>query len=98
MRQIPNFPVSTVESHKGKLIFGQLSGRKVIAMQGRFHYYEGYNMKEVTFPVRVLKQLGIQKLFVSNAAGGVNLSFQVADLMIIEDHIDLTKREPANRS
>lgn len=92
--KIPNFPVSTVESHKGKLIFGELSGRKVVAMQGRFHYYEGYDMKEVTFPVRVLKLLGIQKLFVSNAAGGVNLNFKIADLMIIEDHIDLTKENP----
>ncbi len=92
--EIPNFPVSTVESHKGKLIFGKLSGRNVVAMQGRFHYYEGYNMKEVTFPVRVLKKLGIQKLFVSNAAGGVNLDYKVADLMIIEDHIDLTKENP----
>ncbi|MFY0591409.1 purine-nucleoside phosphorylase [Roseivirga sp.] len=91
---LPNFPVSTVESHKGKLIFGELAGRKVVAMQGRFHYYEGYDMKEVTFPVRVLKQLGIQKLFVSNAAGGVNLGFKIADLMIIEDHIDLTKENP----
>lgn len=91
---IPNFPVSTVESHKGKLIFGELSGRKVVAMQGRFHYYEGYDMKEVTFPVRVLKLLGIQKLFVSNASGGVNLNFKVSDLMIIEDHIDLTKENP----
>ncbi|OEK03492.1 purine-nucleoside phosphorylase [Roseivirga sp. 4D4] len=91
---IPNFPVSTVESHSGKLIFGKLSGRKVVAMQGRFHYYEGYDMKEVTFPVRVMKKLGIEKLFVSNAAGGVNLSYQVADLMIIEDHIDLTKENP----
>jgi len=92
--KIPNFPVSTVESHKGKLIFGELSGRKIIAMQGRFHYYEGYNMKEVTFPVRVMKALGIQKLFISNAAGGVNLDYQMADLMIIEDHIDLTKENP----
>ncbi|MFT6872484.1 MAG: purine-nucleoside phosphorylase [Roseivirga sp.] len=92
--QIPNFPVSTVESHHGKLIFGMLSGRKVIAMQGRFHYYEGYDMKEVTFPVRVLKLLGIKKLFVSNAAGGVNLNYKIADLMIIEDHIDLTKENP----
>jgi len=91
---IPNFPVSTVESHSGKLIFGKLSGRKVVAMQGRFHYYEGYDMKEVTFPVRVMKKLGIKKLFVSNAAGGVNLTYQVADLMIIEDHIDLTKENP----
>ena len=92
--QIPNFPLATVESHKGKLIFGHLSGRKVVAMQGRFHYYEGYSMKEVTFPVRVLRQLGIQKLLVSSAAGGVNPDFQVADLMVIEDHIDLTKENP----
>ncbi|OEJ99511.1 purine-nucleoside phosphorylase [Roseivirga misakiensis] len=91
---IPGFPVSTVESHKGRLIFGELSGKKVVAMQGRFHYYEGYDMKAVTFPVRVLKLLGIRKLFVSNAAGGVNLNFKVADLMIIEDHIDLTKENP----
>ncbi|WP_323757239.1 purine-nucleoside phosphorylase [Roseivirga sp.] len=93
-KEIPHFPVSTVESHSGRLIFGELSGKKVVAMQGRFHYYEGYDMKEVTFPVRVLKLLGIKKLFVSNAAGGVNLNFQVADLMIIEDHIDLTKDNP----
>lgn len=92
--QIPNFPVSTVESHHGKLIFGELSGRKILAMQGRFHYYEGYDMKEVTFPVRVMKALGIQKLFISNAAGGVNLDYDIADLMIIEDHIDLTKENP----
>ena len=91
---IPHFPVSTVESHKGKLIFGTLSGKPVVAMQGRFHYYEGYDMKQVTFPVRVLKLLGIERLFISNAAGGVNLDFQVADLMIIEDHIDLTKENP----
>jgi purine-nucleoside phosphorylase len=91
---IPHFPVSTVESHQGKLIFGELAGKSVVAMQGRFHYYEGYNMKEVTFPVRVMKMLGIEKLFISNAAGGVNLNFQVADLMIIEDHIDLTKENP----
>ncbi len=92
--QIPNFPVSTVESHKGKLIFGKISGRNVIAMQGRFHFYEGYNMKEVTFPVRVMKLLGIKKLFVSNAAGAVNLDYQVSDLMIIDDHIDLMKEHP----
>ena len=92
--QIPHFPPATVESHQGKLIFGHLSGRKVIAMQGRFHYYEGHGMKEVTFPVRVLRQLGIQKLLVSNAAGGVNPDFQVSDLMVIQDHIDLTKENP----
>ncbi|MGK0489284.1 MAG: purine-nucleoside phosphorylase [Candidatus Endobugula sp.] len=91
---IPYFPISTVESHTGRLIFGLLSGRKVVAMQGRFHYYEGYDMKEVTFPVRVMKLLGIDTLFVSNAAGGVNLDFQISDLMIIEDHIDLTKENP----
>lgn len=95
---IPNFPVSTVESHKGRLIFGELSGRKIVAMQGRFHYYEGYDMKQVTFPVRVMKDLGIQKLFISNAAGGVNLDYQIADLMIIEDHIDLTKENPLTGS
>lgn len=92
--QIPNFPISTVESHHGKLIFGELSARKIVAMQGRFHYYEGYYMKEVTFPVRVMKALGIQKLFISNAAGGVNLNYKIADLMIIEDHIDLMKENP----
>ena len=91
---IPNFPVSTVESHKGRLIFGKLAGKDVVAMQGRFHYYEGYNMKEVTFPIRVLKLLGIEKLFISNAAGGINLDFEIADLMIIEDHIDMTKENP----
>lgn len=92
--QIPNFPVSTVESHKGKLIFGELSGRRIVAMQGRFHFYEGYDMKEVTFPVRVMKLLGIQKLFVSNAAGAVNLDYKVSDLMILDDHIDLMKQHP----
>ena len=91
---IPHFPVSTVESHAGRLIFGTLGGKAVVAMQGRFHYYEGYDMKEVTFPVRVLKLLGIKKLFVSNAAGGVNLNYKIADLMIIEDHIDLTRENP----
>jgi purine-nucleoside phosphorylase len=93
-QDIPYFPLSTVESHSGRLIFGYLSGKKIVAMQGRFHYYEGYSMKEVTFPVRVMKLLGVNTLFVSNAAGGVNLNFKVADLMIIEDHIDLTKENP----
>jgi purine-nucleoside phosphorylase len=92
--EIPNFPVSTVESHKGKLIFGTLAGKKIVAMQGRFHYYEGYSMKEVTFPVRVMKLLGIERLFVSNAAGGVNLDYKVADLMVINDHIDLLPENP----
>lgn len=86
---IPNFPVSTVEGHKGHLIFGELGGKKVVAMQGRFHFYEGYDMKQVTFPVRVLKYLGISHLFVSNASGGVNPDFEIGDLMIINDHINL---------
>lgn len=85
---IPNFPVSTVEGHKGKLIFGKLEGKDVVAMQGRFHYYEGYSLKEVTFPVRVMKLLGIKYLFLSNAAGGLNFAFEVGDLMIIRDHIN----------
>lgn len=92
--EIPFFPVSTVESHKGKLIFGKLSGKSVVAMQGRFHYYEGYSMKEVTFPVRVMKLLGIQHLFVSNAAGGLNPDFGIGELMIINDHIDLFPENP----
>ena len=86
---IPNFPVSTVEGHKGRLIFGELGGKNVVAMQGRFHYYEGYTMQQVTFPVRVMKLLGIKTLFVSNASGGVNTSFRTGDLMIITDHINL---------
>ena len=86
---IPDFPVSTVESHKGRLIFGRLSGCKVVAMKGRFHYYEGYTMQQVIFPVRVMKALGIQRLIVSNASGGVNPAFEVGDLMIIDDHINL---------
>jgi len=86
---IPHFPVSTVEGHSGRLIFGTLSGKKVLAMQGRFHYYEGYNMTEVTYPVRVMKFLGIKMLFVSNAAGGMNPSFRVGDIMAISDHINL---------
>ncbi len=88
-KSIPGFPVSTVEGHKGRLIFGMLEGRKVVAMQGRFHYYEGYTMQQVTFPVRVLQQLGIGYLFVSNASGGINTSFRVGDLMVITDHINL---------
>jgi len=88
-KDIPNFPVSTVEGHKGRLIFGRIDGRRVVAMQGRFHYYEGYTMQQVTFPVRVLKQLGIRCLFVSNASGGINPSFRTGDLMIITDHINL---------
>ena len=87
--EIPNFPVSTVEGHSGNLIFGTLGNKPVMAMQGRFHYYEGYDMKQVTFPVRVMKALGIETLFVSNAAGGMNKEFKVGDIMIITDHINL---------
>lgn len=91
---IPNFPLSTVEGHSGNLIFGYLGGKRIMAMQGRFHYYEGYNMKEVTFPVRVMKALGIKTLFVSNAAGGMNKEFKVGDIMIINDHINLFPENP----
>ncbi|MEY4571312.1 MAG: hypothetical protein RLZ10_516 [Bacteroidota bacterium] len=91
---IPNFPVSTVESHSGKLIFGELGGKKVVAMQGRFHYYEGYSLQQVTFPVRVMKLLGIQSLFVSNASGGVNPDFEVGEIMIQDDHINLFPGNP----
>lgn len=91
---IPNFPVSTVEGHSGRLIFGKLGGRYIMAMQGRFHYYEGYDMKEVTFPVRVMKALGVETLFVSNAAGGMNKEFAVGDVMIITDHINLFPENP----
>ncbi len=91
---IPNFPQSTVEGHKGQLILGHLSGKPVLAMQGRFHYYEGYDMKQITFPVRVMKQLGIDKLIVSNAAGGMNPEFQLGELMIIKDHINLFPSNP----
>lgn len=86
---IPNFPVATVEFHSGKLFFGMLSGKKVICMQGRFHYYEGYTMQQVAFPVRVMKLLGINTLMVSNAAGGMNDLYRLSDLMIIKDHISL---------
>ncbi|MDR2037209.1 MAG: purine-nucleoside phosphorylase [Bacteroidales bacterium] len=88
-RDIPNFPESTVESHKGLLIFGYLSGQKVVAMQGRFHYYEGYTMDQVTFPVRVMKFLGIRRLIISNASGGVNPDYEIGDIMILNDHINL---------
>lgn len=91
---IPNFPVSTVEGHSGKLIFGNLSGKKVVAMAGRFHYYEGYTTPEVVFPIRVLKYLGVETLLISNAAGGTNRSFKVGDLMIIKDHISLLTVNP----
>ena len=91
---IPNFPVSTVEGHSGKLIFGKLGGIDILAMQGRFHFYEGYSMKEVTFPVRVMYELGIKTLFVSNASGGMNETFHVGDLMIITDHINFFPEHP----
>ena len=86
---IPDFPVSTVDGHHGRLIFGELGGKKIVAMQGRFHYYEGYPMEIVIFPVRVLKYLGIKTLLVSNASGGVHPDFEIGDLMIINDHINL---------
>lgn len=93
-KDIPNFPVSTVEGHSGNLIFGTLGGKRVIAMQGRFHYYEGYDMKQVTFPVRVFKALGVETLYVSNAAGGMNKEFRVGDVMVICDHINLFPENP----
>ena len=86
---IPHFPISTVEGHSGRLIFGNLGGKQVVAMQGRFHFYEGYSMHKVTFPVRVMKLLGIKNLIVSNASGGVNPDYKVGDLMILSDHINL---------
>lgn len=91
---IPNFPVSTVEGHKGQLIFGELGGKRVVAMQGRFHFYEGYSMNELVFPVRVMKFLGIEKLMVSNASGGVNPDFEIGDIMLISDHINLFPTNP----
>ncbi len=91
---IPHFPISTVEGHSGKLIFGELSGKKVVAMAGRFHYYEGYTTEEVVFPIRVMKYLGISTLLISNAAGGMNKSFKVGDLMIINDHISMLTINP----
>ncbi|MDE3213996.1 MAG: purine-nucleoside phosphorylase [Bacteroidota bacterium] len=91
---IPHFPVSTVEGHSGKLLFGNLSGKKIMVMAGRFHYYEGYSTREVVFPIRVMKFLGIQTLFLSNAAGGTNTRFNVGDLMVIKDHISLFTLNP----
>lgn len=93
-RSIPHFPVSTVESHSGKLIFGTLAGKQVVAMQGRFHFYEGYSMQEITFPVRVMHALGVRTLFVSNACGGMNAAFRRGDIMIITDHINLLPGNP----
>ena len=91
---IPNFPVSTVQGHKGALVFGTIGTKKVVAMQGRFHFYEGYDMKQVTFPVRVMKYLGVEKLIVSNASGGVNPSYKVGDVAIITDHINMMPEHP----
>lgn len=92
--EIPNFPISTVQGHKGALVFGIIEGKKVVAMQGRFHFYEGYDMKQVTFPVRVMKFLGIQKLIVSNASGGVNPAYKVGDIVVITDHINMLPEHP----
>ena len=91
---LPNFPVSTVEGHNGRLLVGRLGGREVYAMEGRFHYYEGYSMQEVTFPVRVFQALGVNTYFVSNAAGGVNPVFKIGDLMLISDHINFLPEHP----
>lgn len=91
---LPHFPVSTVEGHSGKMIFGELGGKKVLAMAGRFHYYEGYSASEVAYPVRVMKMLGVETLLLSNAAGGMNLDFEVGDLMIIRDQISLFTVNP----
>jgi len=92
--EIPNFPVSTVQGHKGALVFGSIGDKKVVAMQGRFHFYEGYSMTEVTFPVRVMKFLGVEKLVVSNASGGVNPSYKVGSIVMITDHINMTPEHP----
>jgi purine-nucleoside phosphorylase len=92
--EIPNFPVATVEFHHGKLIYGKLQGKQVLAMQGRFHYYEGYSLQEITFPVRVMKKLGIKCLLLSNAAGALNLGFKKGSLMLIEDHINFLPDNP----
>lgn len=92
--EIPNFPVSTVESHKGNLVYGFIDDVPVLAMQGRFHYYEGYSLQQVTFPIRVMKLLGIKNLLLSNAAGGINLNFKKADLVLINDHINMQTENP----
>lgn len=92
--EIPNFPVSTVQGHKGALVFGTIGNKKVVAMQGRFHFYEGYDMKQVTFPVRVMKYLGVTKLIVSNASGGVNPNYKVGSIVIIKDHVNMMPEHP----
>jgi purine-nucleoside phosphorylase len=91
---IPHFPLSTVEFHKGNLVYGNIKGKRVILMQGRFHFYEGYNLQQVVFPVRVMKMLGVKNLFLTNAAGGVNLSLKKGDLVLINDHINLQNGNP----
>ncbi|MFN2260750.1 MAG: purine-nucleoside phosphorylase [Psychroflexus sp.] len=91
---IPHFPTATVEFHQGKFIFGKLGGKKVVVMQGRFHYYEGYSLQDITYPVRIMKDLGIQKLLVSNAAGAINKNFKKGELMLIDDHINLQGSSP----
>lgn len=91
---IPHFPTATVEFHQGKFIFGNLGGKKVVVMQGRFHFYEGYSLQDITYPVRIMKELGIQKLLVSNAAGAINKSYKKGDLMLIDDHINLQGGSP----
>lgn len=93
-KDIPNFPVSTVQGHKGRLVFGTIGGKQVVFMQGRFHFYEGYGMAEVVFPIWVFKALGVKKLIVTNAAGGVNTSFKPGDLMLVKDHINYTNNNP----
>ncbi|MFK7003601.1 purine-nucleoside phosphorylase [Flavobacterium covae] len=92
--EIPNFPVSTVQGHKGALVFGTIGSKKVVAMQGRFHYYEGYNMQEVTFPVRVMKYIGVNKLIVSNASGGVNPDYNVGSIVLLKDHVNMMPEHP----
>lgn len=92
--EIPNFPVSTVQGHKGALVFGTIDDKRVVAMQGRFHFYEGYDMKQVTFPVRVMKYLGVSKLIVSNASGGVNQNYHVGSIVLIKDHINMMPEHP----
>ncbi|MEC0276131.1 purine-nucleoside phosphorylase [Peribacillus frigoritolerans] len=92
--EIPHFPVSTVTGHKGRIVIGDLKGKHVIAMQGRFHYYEGHSLEAVTYPIRVMKALGVKQIIVTNAAGGINPAFKPGDLMIIQDHINLTSQNP----
>lgn len=93
-RSIPHFPIATVESHKGRLIFGEIQGKSVLVMQGRFHYYEGYDLKQITLPLRVMKLLGVKKLLISNAAGNLNLGWKKGELMLIDDHINLQSENP----